>query len=62
MSRELKASLALANINVHEFTTRRSLNNSEELQGGSQLVYKRNVCLQFAREHVDKPGYWMNVL
>uniref|UniRef100_A0AAR2LFJ0 Transposase Tc1-like domain-containing protein n=1 Tax=Pygocentrus nattereri TaxID=42514 RepID=A0AAR2LFJ0_PYGNA len=67
-SKQLKASLTLANVNVHESTIRRTLNNNGvhgRVARRKPLLSKKNNAarLQFATDHVDKPeGYWKNVL
>ena len=67
-SKQLKASLTLANVNVHESTIRRTLNNNGvhgRVARRKPLLSKKNIAahLQFAKDHVDKPeGYWKNVL
>ncbi|KAF7654180.1 hypothetical protein LDENG_00073090, partial [Lucifuga dentata] len=68
-SKELKASLALSDVHVHESTIRRTLNNSGVYGRAARrkpLLSKKNIVarLQFAKkDHVNKPeGYWKNVL
>ncbi len=58
-SRQLKAFLTLANVNVHEPTIRRTLVCMAELQEESHCSPKRKLL---AKDHVDKPeGYWRKV-
>ncbi|XP_016383721.1 protein lin-54 homolog [Sinocyclocheilus rhinocerous] len=57
-SKQLKASLKLANINVHESTIRTTLNNygvHGRVATRKPLLSKKNfaACLQFAKDHVD---------
>ncbi len=63
-SKQLKAFLTLANVNVHESTIGRTLNNHGTVARRKPLFSKKNIAahLQFAKDHVDKPGYWRNVL
>ncbi len=67
-SKQLKAFLTVADVNVHESTMRRTL-DSHGVHGRvarrKPLLSKKNIaaCLQFAKDHVDNPeGYWRNVL
>ncbi len=58
-SRQLKAFLTLANVNVHEPTIRRTLVCMAELQEESHCSPKGKLL---AKDHVDKPeGYWRKV-
>ncbi|XP_031750312.1 uncharacterized protein LOC116407961 [Xenopus tropicalis] len=67
-SKELKASLALANVNVHDSTIRRTLTNIRMhgcVAKRKKLPPKRNIvpCLQFAENHVDTSEVcWKRVL
>lgn len=63
-AKDLKASLELANICVHESTVRKTL-NKQGVYGRTPLLTKNNIaaCLKFAKEHIDTPQwYWQNVL
>ncbi len=61
-SKQLKAFLTLANVNVHEPTIRRTLSNHvcmAELQEERQCSPKRKLL---AKDHMDKPeDYWRKV-
>ncbi|MBN3293577.1 TCB1 transposase, partial [Polypterus senegalus] len=67
-SKQLKASLTLANVHVHESTIRRTMNNNGvhgRVARRKPLLSKKNITarLQFAKDYVDKPEvYWKNVL
>ncbi len=60
--KQLKAFLAVANVNVHEPTIRRTLSNHgvhAELQEESHCSPKRKL---HAKDHVDKPeDYWRKI-
>ena len=67
-AKDLKASLELANISVHESTIRKTL-NKQGIYGRTPrrkpLLTKKNIAarLKFAKEHSDTPQrYWQNVL
>ena len=58
-SKQTKASLTLANVNVHEFTIRRTLNNNGvnySITRRKPLLSKKNIAvhLQFANDYVEK--------
>uniref|UniRef100_A0A8C4TBF5 Transposase n=1 Tax=Erpetoichthys calabaricus TaxID=27687 RepID=A0A8C4TBF5_ERPCA len=66
-SKQLKASLTLANVHVHESTIRRTLNNNGvhgRVARRKPLLSKKTLLLVCSLlDHVDKPqGYWKNVL
>uniref|UniRef100_A0A8C9X1V4 Transposase Tc1-like domain-containing protein n=1 Tax=Sander lucioperca TaxID=283035 RepID=A0A8C9X1V4_SANLU len=67
-AKDLKASLELASISVHESTIRKTL-NKQGIYGRTPrrkpLLTKKNIAarLKFAKEHIDTPQrYWLNVL
>uniref|UniRef100_A0A8D0AL45 Transposase Tc1-like domain-containing protein n=1 Tax=Sander lucioperca TaxID=283035 RepID=A0A8D0AL45_SANLU len=67
-AKDLKASLELANISVHESTIRKTL-NKQGIYGRTPrrkpLLTKKNIAarLKFAKEHIDTPQrYWQHVL
>lgn len=66
-SKELKASLALANVNVYKTITRRILNNNGVLGRVAKrkpILSKKNLAtsLQFVKDQMDKPeSYWKNL-
>uniref|UniRef100_A0A8D0DI99 Transposase Tc1-like domain-containing protein n=1 Tax=Sander lucioperca TaxID=283035 RepID=A0A8D0DI99_SANLU len=66
-AKDLKASLELANISVHESTIRKTL-NKQGIYGRTPrrkpLLTKKNIAarLKFAKEDIDTPQwYWQNV-
>lgn len=64
-SKELKASLALANVSVHETIIRKTLNNNGVLARKKALFPKKDIvaCAQIVNEHVDMPeNHWKNAL
>ena len=68
MSKDLQASLALANVSVHKSTIRKTLNKNgvdRRMARRNPLLSKKNIAtrLKFAKEHLDDPeGYWKKVL
>ncbi len=59
-SKQLKAFLTLANVNVHEPTIRRTLSNRGV--HGKVARRKKKKRKLFAKDHVDKPeDYWRKV-
>ena len=68
MSKDLLASLALANVSVHKSTIRKTLNKDGvhgRIARRKSLLSKKNIaaCLTFAKDHLDDPeAYWKNVL
>lgn len=55
MSKQLKASLTLADVNVHEYTFSRTLNNTG-VHGRAALFSDNHYSLlQFDQERVDEP-------
>ncbi|KAF7655032.1 hypothetical protein LDENG_00061560, partial [Lucifuga dentata] len=66
-SKELKGSFALSDVHVNESTIRRTLNNSGvygRVARRKPLLSKKNIAarLQFAKDHMNKPEGWDNVL
>lgn len=68
VSKELIASLALANISVRETTIRSILSNNNmhgRIARRKLLLSKKHMAayLHFAKEHMDEPnGYWKNAI
>lgn len=65
ISKQLKAFLALANVNVHKSTISRALNNTGVhgmIAQRKPLLSKKNITadLQFAKDRLDKPGVYGN--
>ncbi len=63
-SKDLQATLALANVSVHDSTIRKRLNKNGvhgRIARRKPLLSKKNIaaCLKFAKEHID---FWNNVL
>ena len=67
-SKDLQASLALANVSVNESTVRQTLNKHGvhgRIARRKPLLSKKNIAarLMFAKGHMDEPeGYWKNIL
>ncbi|XP_075444851.1 uncharacterized protein LOC142488342 isoform X3 [Ascaphus truei] len=64
-SKDLQATLALANVSVHDSTIRKRLNNGGWIARRKPLLSKKNIAarLKFAKEHIDDPqDFWNNVL
>ena len=67
-SKDLQATLALANVSVHDSTIRKRLNKNGvhgRIARRKPLLSKKNIAarLKFTKEHIDDPqDFWNNVL